>query len=603
MPGGPSIMVKILGDMTGLGNSFGTAQNKGQSAAAGIHSAFSTMLGTLNKTGVLGGLGDALSTADQALGQMGEHAKDTSSKMIGIGGAAAGVGLALSAMGSKDQAAHQQLQASVAASGHSYDQYGAKVDEAIKHQAKFGYSSAETQDALRKLTQATGDPAAALKMLSTATDLAAAKHEDLSTAATQLAKTYGGSTKLMKEFNISVTAAANPQKALTAATAAHSKAVAAQAAASRSLLELQTADAASKTHNALQAMKLQDAQNKVAAANLTALSTSDQLTKAQNANKNAAAAHSAAITALGNKLSGQASAQANTFSGHMKALRTEIENQTSALGQKYGPALTKAGAALSGLGSVIKVVQGVSALFRTAQVAETAATVEETGATWSLNAALLANPIVLIIAGIAALIAIIVVVIAHFVGWKAVVTDTWAAIDVAFHAILNVVSSVIGWIEANWPLLLGILTGPIGLAVEQIVTRWSAITSMFQTVINWVNVHAHEMFDPFLDAAKAVWDGIAKGWNDTVGSLSFTVPGWVPLVGGHGFSMPKIPTFEWGGVVPTTGLALVHAGETVVPAGASVGRGIHIENLNVSSQLDIDAAMSQLAWSLRRQSA
>jgi len=47
---------------------------------------------------------------------------------------------------------------------------------------------------------------------------------------------------------------------------------------------------------------------------------------------------------------------------------------------------------------------------------------------------------------------------------------------------------------------------------------------------------------------------------------------------------------------------VVHAGETVIPAGEGMGR-IHIENLNVSSQLDIDAAMSQLAWSLRRQSA
>jgi hypothetical protein len=600
---GPSIMVKILGDMTGLGNSFGTAQTKGQSAAQGIHSAFSTMLGTLNSSGVLGPFGNALQTADQAMQQMGEHAKDNATRMMGLGGAAMGVGLALSAMGSKDQAAHQQLQAAVAATGHSYDQYSAKVEEAISHQAHFGNSAAQTQDALRILTQATNNPTQALKLLNTATDLAAAKHEDLSTAAATLAKAYNGSGKVMKEFGITVSATGNAQKALTTATAAHEKAVGAATAAQRTLLELQTADAASKTHTALMAMKLQDAQNKVSAANLTALTTSDQLKKAQDNVRNGVSANSAALDQLGRKLSGQAAAQADTFNGHMKALRTEIENHVATLGSKYGPALTKAGAAMTGLGGIIKVTQGVTELFKSTQIAQTVVTNGAAVATWAWNIALEANPIVLIVTLIAALIAIVVLVIAHFVGWQTVIHDTWAAIDTAFHAILSVVSSVIGWIEANWPLLLGILTGPIGLAVEQIVTRWSAITGMFQTVINWVNVHAHEMFDPFLDAAKAVWDGIAKGWNDTVGSLSFTVPGWVPLVGGHGFSMPKIPTFETGGVVPMTGLALVHAGETVVPAGASMGRGIHIENLNVSSQLDIDAAMSQLAWSLRRQSA
>src|SRR5215831_3969726 len=100
---GPSVMVKILGDVTGLGNSFTEAGNKGSAAAAKMHSAFSGMLNTLNSSGVLGPFGGAIAQADQALANMGEHAKGASTKMMGIGGAALGVGAALSTMGSKDQ--------------------------------------------------------------------------------------------------------------------------------------------------------------------------------------------------------------------------------------------------------------------------------------------------------------------------------------------------------------------------------------------------------------------------------------------------------------------------------------------------------------------
>jgi hypothetical protein len=112
-------MVQVLGDVAGLGKSFATAQSAGQKAAAGIHQAFGTMLSTLNSTGVLGPFGDALNTANNTLQQMGEHTKDLSGKMIGLGGGALAVGVAFSAMGSKDQAAHQQLQAAIAATGKS----------------------------------------------------------------------------------------------------------------------------------------------------------------------------------------------------------------------------------------------------------------------------------------------------------------------------------------------------------------------------------------------------------------------------------------------------------------------------------------------------
>jgi hypothetical protein len=274
---GPSVLVRVLGDVTGFAKSLGDAGTQGEGAASRLHSAFSGVLGALNKTDVLGPFGQALDGIDQALEAVAEHGKGVGTAMIGVGGALAGVGVGLSALGSKDKAAHQQLQASVEATGKDYEDYASQVEKAITSQEKYGHSAGQTQDALRILTQAMGDPAKALQYLGEASDLAAAKHESLDEAATQLGKTYNGSTRLLKEFG-------------DTAVAAHGKAA------------------------------------------------------------GAAGDHTAALDTLGQKLSGQASASADTFNGHLDAMKTKLEDMAASMGAKYGPAITAVGSAMAGVG-------------------------------------------------------------------------------------------------------------------------------------------------------------------------------------------------------------------------------------------------------------
>ena len=75
----------------------------------------------------------------------------------------------------------------------------------------------------------------------------------------------------------------------------------------------------------------------------------------------------------------------------------------------------------------------------------------------ALNVVLTANPIGLIVVGIAALIAIIVVVATRTRFFQTVWQAAWGAIKAAAVAVFN-------WIKSHWPLLLGILLGPIGIA-------------------------------------------------------------------------------------------------------------------------------------------
>lgn len=94
--------------------------------------------------------------------------------------------------------------------------------------------------------------------------------------------------------------------------------------------------------------------------------------------------------------------------------------------------------------------------------------------------------------------------------------------------------------------------------------------------------------DALLWPYKTAFNEIAKIWNNTVGKLSFSIPSWVPGLGGKGFSMPNLPTFHMGGVVPGNPgqpvpiMAL--AGETVVRAGQSADAGPVVVQLVVDGR-------------------
>jgi hypothetical protein len=79
---------------------------------------------------------------------------------------------------------------------------------------------------------------------------------------------------------------------------------------------------------------------------------------------------------------------------------------------------------------------------------------------------------------------------------------------------------------------------------------------------------------------KAIFNGIATLWNNTIGKLAFKVPDWVPGIGGNGFSMPDIPMLANGGIVTSPTLALIgEAGpEAVIPLSqmGNMGGGMNI---------------------------
>jgi hypothetical protein len=596
----PSLMIRLLGDVQGLANSFVSVGEKGKSAAAGMHSAFSGMLGTLNSTGVLGPFGNALTTADQSLQAMEGHAKKTSDKMIGVGGAAAGVGFALAELGSKDQAAHQQLQASIQATGHSYDQYAGQVEAAITHQEKFGHTADDTQGALQKLTQATHDPNEALKLLNTTTDLAAAKHEDLSTAASQVGKAYNGSARIFKEFGVTVT---------------------------------KNTDGTKDYHKA--------------------------------------------IGDLGTRLAGQASAQANTFNGHLKDMKSVIQDHVSLFGQKYGPAIGTAGVALAGFGSAMKGAKAATDALKDSELIQSGVTKGAAAAQWLLNAAMDANVIVIIVLAVIALIAILVLLATHFQAVRDVVDDVWKFLQKAWADILGVIQGVFNWVKDNWPLLLAILLGPFALAVFFIIENWKTILKFFedlpgnilrvlgnlgslllgvgmdiigglwngmrfvfdtyvavwlkigQTILGVVGTLGALLFNTGMDIIHGLLNGMKNAWGDVtgwMGDMGSKIKGFItnPLsifspsrvmaeVGANimaglgqglqaGFTKNVVPPLNQT-VAALSGMGTGAGGATGPPPAAATsgpsGPAVVVHNQTFNSEVGVDAFMRRAAWLAR----
>ena len=126
-----------------------------------------------------------------------------------------------------------------------------------------------------------------------------------------------------------------------------------------------------------------------------------------------------------------------------------------------------------------------------------------------------ANPWTVLIVGLILLVGLIV---KHWNTIKRVTLEVWGAVrDFVVHVwqaiyasikpVLNFFTQtiphafgvVITWVKSNWPLLVGLLTGPIGFAIAWIIKNWTRVktflTNLWQTIWN---------------GAKAVWNQIAS---------------------------------------------------------------------------------------------
>lgn len=210
-----------------------------------------------------------------------------------------------------------------------------------------------------------------------------------------------------------------------------------------------------------------------------------------------------------------------------------------------------------------------------------------TGAQWAWNAAQLANPIGLIIAAVAALVAVIVIIATKTDWFQKLWRAAWGGIKDAAQAVGSWFKDTLWekWIKGAFDAIVG--------KAASVVNWFRDLPGRIKSAVSAVNT---VIFSPF----RAAFNRIADAWNNTIGRLNWTVPGWVPGIGGQSIGAPHLPRFHGGGTVP--GLPgqevpiMAMAGEQVVQPGAAAGGG----SVYVRGDALIDQVIDLIAEQVRR---
>ena len=189
-----------------------------------------------------------------------------------------------------------------------------------------------------------------------------------------------------------------------------------------------------------------------------------------------------------------------------------------------------------------------------------------TAAVTAFTLALLANPVVLIVAAI----------IGAFVALGFVVYKFR-------RQIVGALKTALAWVKGNWPLLVGILLGPFGIVGALIWKFRDQILGAFRDVWDWLR--ESPIFSPVIDGIQAIIDFVREMPGRVLAILK-DIPGMVadairdiPGLGAALEVFTRIAgkvgkaVFAKGGIVPgplgRPLLATVHGGEMVLPVGAS----------------------------------
>ncbi|QDM56114.1 tail length tape measure protein [Gordonia phage RogerDodger] len=165
---------------------------------------------------------------------------------------------------------------------------------------------------------------------------------------------------------------------------------------------------------------------------------------------------------------------------------------------------------------------------------------------------------------------------------KTIITTWWSGVQIVFGFFRDILVTVGGWVWDMVGKVVGFFTTlATGIrdkatqAKDWVVEKFNLVIDFFRGLPATMRDLAGKIWDPIKNAAKTVFNSIARLWNNTVGKVNFTVPDWIPAVGGKKFAMPQIPTFAYGGTVRGKGtgtsdsiLSWLSNGEFVSPAHA-----------------------------------
>ena len=306
--------------------------------------------------------------------------------------------------------------------------------------------------------------------------------------------------------------------------------------------------------------------------------------------------------ALAGTFKGAASTSADTAQGKMKNLGIQMGELKESIGKAVFPLVEKMIPALEKFATWAQENPKLITILAAAMGVLAASIV-------AVNIAMALNPFVAVAAAVAVLAAGLAYLWVKFDDLRplilGLVTGPFGLMVAAFvylknvsddvmRFVINLFKEAFNWAKNNWPLLLAILTGPFGLAIAFVVKFKDDIMNMFSLIYNGIKATMGFVADVISAPFKAAFRAVASLWNNTIGKLSFSVPSWVPGIGGKGFDVPDIPMLAEGGIVTGPTLAMIgEAGpEAVIPLSKMGGMGGGI-TVNVNGGISTSQEISQ----------
>ena len=473
--------------------------------------------------------------------------KGAVAKLAALGGVTTALGGLLSQIGSGDKQAADQLKQAVGNAGKNFEDYGSQIEQAIKSQENLGHGAVDTQEALRKMTQATNDPAKALDRLSMAADLAAARHITLSEAADMIDKGFiGKGARLFAQYGIAVAKTVDPVKEAEAATKEHTKALNHLHLAVEREKLLSDEIHAKKKITAADEDKLRLAHEKVKQAQDDLTASNRHLKKAHEDASHAGEVQAHNMQLLHDKIKGQAEVAVDNFSGKISVFSAKATDALAQFGNSFGGIMISAGPALMGVAALMQIASSGAVVSAAKTLAAWATTFfgMARGVLWwagvtiveyaAAGAAAVASglaaaaawvvanaPMLLLIATVGAVVAAVVYAFNHWTWFHNGVIAVW-------NGIKTVTAGIISWWSSNWPKFSAV-----------IVVVWNAIKSYVQTYIRIISdvisavmllIHGNwkGAWAKIQDAFSAAWNWIKSNigpilaglWNSIKGAIS-----------------------------------------------------------------------------------
>lgn len=406
--------------------------------------------------------------------------------MLGVAGAAVGIGGMAIEMADKQEIKQKQLEASLKSAGIEWGKVKDQVKQAGDESTKYGFSQDQVDSALNLGVISTQNLGKAHDNLKVAIDLSKTKNIDLDTAMQAVDKAANGQTVALKKLGIDLNISAGGAKKVAAANDALSKAQDQVTGDMQAGADM--AAVGSKAHNKYEAdvAKLEAAHKK--------------LTSAQQAGNNV-------LDALKQRLSGQADAAAETFAGKLAAAKAQATNLGAEIGDKLMPVISKLMTGIEGavkwlekhktiaialgivIGTVLVAAIGTYIATQVIALAATVATGVGAMATGVMMAAawlLALGPIGLLIVAVTAIVGVFILLYKHSQLVREIVATIGHAFKAAFDFVLGIVKGAVEFIKTHWQLILAIIIGPIGLIVLFIKDHFDQIKQIVMGVIDAV---------------------------------------------------------------------------------------------------------------------